>query len=382
LAGLIDRSDPDPVARLYDTGILRQLEQQRENGLALIDAALSGSPLFRVRGRPLRAATLRVLALAAPGDLMVNTPLDFITNHLDVQLDVLFLVPGRPLPDVIPDHDLMFVAISEAGPDDLARIRALCAAWPRPVLNDPAALPVLARDALSRRLVGIPGLHCPATIRATRAMLERVCDRPPELKLLLPGAAYPLLLRPVGSHAGAGLQRLEDAAALAAALAGSDAAEFYLARFVDYRSPDGLFRKYRVVFIAGVPFLCHMAVSAHWMIHYLNAGMTACAHKRNDEARAMASFERGFAARHARAFAAIRQVLPFDVFSIDCGELPDGRLVVFEADTAAIIHAMDPVDVFPYKQVQMRRVFDAFAALLWRTAGSRTFSREIQSSVV
>ena len=326
--------------------------------------------------------TLRLLALAAPGDLMVNTPLDFITSHLDVQLDVLFLVPGRPLPDIIPDHDLMFVAISEADPAGLARIRALCAAWPRPVLNEPAALPVLARDALSARLADVPGLHCPATIRASRAMLKRVIDRPPALKMLLPDGGYPLLLRPLGSHAGAGFKRLEDAAGLAAALDASDAATFYLSRFVDYRSPDGLFRKYRIVFIAGKPFLCHMAVSAHWMVHYLNAGMTTCQHKRDDEAQAMAGFDRGFAARHAEAFASINRALPFDVFSIDCAERADGRLLVFEADTAAIIHAMDPIDLFPYKQVQMRKVFDAFGTLLRQTAAGATFSRDPRPAMV
>jgi hypothetical protein len=364
VAGLIDRMNPDPAARLYDTGILRQLSQQRGNGLALLDAALSGAQVFRVRRQPDGPAPLRVLALAAPGDLMLNTPLDFITSHLDVQLDVLYLVPGRPLPAIIPDHDVMFVAISEAEPPDLARIRALCARWPRPVLNEPAALPALARDVLCRLLDGAPGVHAPMTVRASRPALHRVIERPAAMTTLLPGAAYPLLLRPVGSHAGVGLKRLENHAGLAAAVAGSDATEFYLSRFIDYRSTDRLFRKYRIVFIAGRPLLCHMAVSAHWMVHYLNAGMASCAEKRQDEAAAMAGFERGFAARHARAFAAIHQVLPFDVFSIDCAELPDGRLLLFEADTAAIIHAMDPVDLFPYKQVQMRRVFDAFGALL------------------
>ena len=60
--------------------------------------------------------------------------------------------------------------------------------------------------------------------------------------------------------------------------------------------------------------------------------------------------------------------LPFDYYSIDCSELPDGRLLVFEADTAAIIHMMDPEDVFPYKHSHMRSVFDAFGDMLRRRA--------------
>jgi hypothetical protein len=33
-----------------------------------------------------------------------------------------------------------------------------------------------------------------------------------------------------------------------------------------------------------------------------------------------------------------------------------------------IVHAMDPPDMFPYKPPQMRKVFDAFRAMLQRAA--------------
>jgi hypothetical protein len=104
------------------------------------------------------------------------------------------------------------------------------------------------------------------------------------------------------------------------------------------------------------------------MVHYLNAGMTDSATKRADEARAMAEFDNGFAARHAAAFEALHERLGFELYSIDCGETRDGRLLVFEADTAAILHLMDPGDLFPYKPPQMARVFAAFDQLLRRRA--------------
>jgi hypothetical protein len=44
-------------------------------------------------------------------------------------------------------------------------------------------------------------------------------------------------------------------------------------------------------------------------------------------------------------------------------------LLVFEADNTAIVHDMDPPDIFPYKVPQMRKVFEAFAAMLHRRAG-------------
>lgn len=146
--------------------------------------------------------------------------------------------------------------------------------------------------------------------------------------------------------------------------------QFFVTRFEEYRGEDGLYRKLRVAFIDRQPFLCHMAVSSAWMVHYLNAGMTESADKRAMEARAMAGFEDGFARRHAAAFEALHERLGFDYYSIDCAETPDGRLLVFEADTAAIVHLMDPPELFPYKQPQMRTVFAAFEAMLRRRVGS------------
>lgn len=36
----------------------------------------------------------------------------------------------------------------------------------------------------------------------------------------------------------------------------------------------------------------------------------------------------------------------------------------FEADSSAVIHAMDPIEQFPYKHPAMQRVFSAFRRLL------------------
>jgi hypothetical protein len=41
-------------------------------------------------------------------------------------------------------------------------------------------------------------------------------------------------------------------------------------------------------------------------------------------------------------------------------------LLIFEADNTAIVHDMDSPDVFPYKVPQMRKVFEAFAAMFRR----------------
>jgi hypothetical protein len=249
----------------------------------------------------------------------------------------------------------------------LERFTALYRAWPRPALNDPRFLPGVARDALSRSLAGIPSIRSPATAAVTRGALQaHLATGTPIEGFVAPDAMFPCLIRPAGTHAGHGLTLTHDPDGLRAYLESADAESFYISVFVDYADTRGLYCKSRVAFIDREPFLCHMAVSSHWMVHYLNAGMSASAEKRAEEASAMAGFETGFARRHRAAFDALHERLGFDFYSIDCAETQDGRLLVFEADAGAIVHMMDPIDVFAYKQPQMRKIFDAFGALLRR----------------
>lgn len=84
----------------------------------------------------------------------------------------------------------------------------------------------------------------------------------------------------------------------------------------------------------------------------------------------MAVFDAEFAGRHRAAFAGLSAWMELDYFQLDCAEAPDGRLLVFEVDVAAIIHLMDSPDLFPYKRPQMLRVFAAFEAMLRRRTGS------------
>ena len=360
----------DDTARLFDTAIACQLDFRRTEGLDLQNEVLERGQVFRVRGPHLSARPLRLLAVMGPGDLMVNTPLDFLTNYLDVRLDLLHLLPGRPLPAVIPDHEVAFFALSEADPETLRRLRQLFDTWPRPALNDPRYLRATQRDTLSKSLEGVASIHSPRARSATRDELEAHLAQGSPIGDFDPSRGpYPCLIRPRVSHAGAGLAKITDPAELNTYLRTTFESDFYVTAFEEYASADGYYRKSRVAFIDREPFLCHMAISRDWMVHYLNAGMTESPKKRQQEAEAMARFDQDFAARHAEAFAALHERLGFDFYSIDCSETRDGRLLVFEADAAAIIHLMDPEDLFPYKQPQMRRVFEAFGAMLERRAG-------------
>ena len=78
-----------------------------------------------------------------------------------------------------------------------------------------------------------------------------------DAELPLPLAPSSIIIRPRGSHAGVGLEKVDDAIELSLYLDERDEQEFFLARFVDYASEDGLYRKYRVVFVDGQLWHAH-----------------------------------------------------------------------------------------------------------------------------
>ncbi|MGH6956393.1 MAG: ATP-grasp domain-containing protein [Caulobacteraceae bacterium] len=344
-------ADPSDAGAMLDLSTLLQLTGRREEGLALQADALARQRLYRrVVGT---GAGPRLLALVAAGDMMASTPLDFLLGGWNGVVDLLFLTAGGAPPEAPPDHDVAIVAVGESDAN-APILRALPSLDPARTLNPSAdAILALGRDRAPARLAGIEGLRAPRTLRRSHADLAAADDLP-----------FPLIARPVDSHAGAGLQKLDDRRALLAYLGGRTEPTFYVSPFVDYSGPDGRFRKLRVAMVGGRPFLVHMAISDHWMVHYLNAGMDLDPAKRAEEAEAMATFETGFAARHGAALAAMHRAFGLDYFALDCAEDREGRLLLFEADTAMIVHDMDPPDLYPYKPPAMRKLFAAFQALV------------------
>lgn len=364
---LIERAtrNPDDANALMDLSTVLQLRGNRDLALATQAQALEMQQLYRaptVAGQ----AGIRLLAIMGPGDLMANTPLEFLLEKSDVRLDLFYALPGQPLPPSLPDHDVLFVAIGESDQNLplLKQIEGALKAWPRPVLNTPDRIARMSRDGACALLKSVHEVIMPVTVRIDRQTLERVGSGDLPISAVLEEGAFPIIVRPVDSHAGQGLLKIDDGAAIAGYLQTMPNSEFYVSRFFDYRGSDDLFRKYRIVLIDGRPFVCHMAISSHWMVHYLNAGMAESAEKRAEEARFMASFDEGFARRHEASFHAIYERAGLDYLGIDCGETADGKLLIFEIDSNMIVHAIDPVDVFPYKQPQMQKVFSAFRGML------------------
>jgi hypothetical protein len=360
------------AGELLDLSLIAQLLGDKRMGLVVQAEVLAFHQLFRSPcsvGQP----KLRVLALAAAMDIGGNTPIEFLLEQSGLELLTLYVVEGTDLPAPLPDHDVAIVIASDSEECRavLRKIEQAAPGWPRPLLNPPHLVGNLDRDKLHRLLQGIEGLDIPATAALTRAQLYALAQPDGSAVNGAAGLTFPMIVRPRGSHAGAGLAKVEGRAALGQYLAQRPEQEFFASRFVDYSSDDGLFRKYRIVFIEGRPHACHMAIADRWDIWYLNAGMAFSESKRLEEASFMQTFDVDFALRHGHALAAMADRVGLDYFTIDCAENKDGELLIFEADNTAVVHNMDSPDMFPYKGPQMRKIFDAFAAMLSRHAEAR-----------
>ena len=353
-----------------DLSLIAQLLGDKQSGLSIQQEVLKSHQLYRspcASNNP----RLRVLALAAATDMGSNTPIEFLLEESGVELMMLYVIPEADLPVPLPDHDVAIVIASDSEDcrDALRKIDAVLPIWPRPLLNPPALVGSLDRDKLHRLLDGVEGLAIPATLVAARERLLDVARSADALADIATALAFPIIVRPRGSHAGSGLARIDDVAAMASYLGEHQDDLFFISRFVNYASADGLFRKYRVVFVDGQPYACHMAIAERWDIWYLNAGMSDSAEKRLEEETFMRTFDIGFGRRHQTALSAMADRIGLDYFTVDCAEANDGSLLIFEADNTAVVHNMDSPAIFPYKPPQMRKVFDAFVAMLERRAG-------------
>ncbi|MFZ3018720.1 MAG: hypothetical protein WA056_09725 [Gallionella sp.] len=365
------KNNADDANLWMNLSIAMQCLGQRDLGLSIQSQALAMKRIYHIPATE-QPARFRLLMLMIAGDLSANTPLECLLENGDIDLILYYVSPDDPLAQPIPEHDALIVAIGKVDDkrDLIESLAQTLAQWPRPVINAPRHILATERSVASMRLKDAPGVLIPPTLHVSRSALLEIEVGDTSLSDLSGGFDFPVILRPVGSQAGRDLARIDGTAEILPYLAKVDEENFFLSRFVDYSGTDGLFRKFRIALIDGAAYACHMAVSSHWMVHYVNAGMYEDARKREEEASFMANFD-DFVHRHRVALDAIHRRIGLDYFFIDCAETRDGQLQIFETDHVMVVHAMDPEDMFPYKQVHIQKVQQAFRDYLFRLTATK-----------
>jgi len=377
LAARFEHRENDASA-LMDLATIHFLMHLPDAAIEFQHAAMQLQRCYALSSSPSQPS-IRILALHGDGDLMDNLPVEFLLiGSQSISMDAHYMALGDDLPNALnpssPDnmseYDVVLVAVGESDRNKplLQQLNTQLQNCAIPIINHPEYIMQTTREGAAEALKDCQGVVMPMSTRITREDIQDISHRETSRESTQPNIHFPFIIRPVESHAGHGLTRIDSAKDIPAYLA--DQAQenlFYTSAYVDYSSDDRQFRKYRVVLIQGRPFLAHLAISSHWIVHYLNADMVGNEQKCAEEADAMLHFDEGLGQRHQAAFQAIYDALPLDYLIIDCAETHDGQLLVFEVDTSAIVHDMDPIDIFPYKQPQMRKIFSAFQAMVTKS---------------
>jgi hypothetical protein len=362
LAYAVLRRDPaarDAHLRLYE---VEQMLGQPQAAIAHLRMALRTSRIVTVPAKR-EPPELTVLALSRVAPWEANTPLELIVDER-VTLHRYYIDDDDPqlAGETLPAYDVLVntIAESERARPALALAQAFAERAGLRAVNPPEIVARLGRADVARRFARSATIVAPAVARVDAAALRAL------------EIVAPLIVRPVGSQAGYALARIDDPAALRAYLDEHVHAAYFVMPFVDYRNDDGFYRKYRVMFVAGEPFACHLAISPRWMIHYYNAAMAEYQWMRDEEARFIDDLRARFSGTLAAALAEIAAAVPLEYFGIDCAVARDGRLLLFEADAAMLVHGTDPADLYPYKRAGFERVQAALGALLRGRGGGRS----------
>lgn len=265
----------------------------------------------------------------------------------------------------LPPFDIAFNAIGDPdhGGPELIVATELAGYLPRKLLNQPDRITATRRDLLPGLLADIPDTVTPRTTLIDRAGLEAKARSAEPF-----GPEF--LLRPSGSHGGTHFEKIDDRSALREYLISVPFDRFYLTEYYDYRNADGLFRKYRFIFIDGEVYAYHLAIHDHWKIHYFRADMNSHAWMKQEEEAFMADYRAVFPPKFSNAVQAVAARLGLDYAGMDCGILPDGRLLVFEANAAMLVHLFDKQEDYPYKHVYVPRIRDAMSKMLIKRISS------------
>jgi hypothetical protein len=323
----------------------------------------------RVRGfagRALTTAAFRgafapvdvlLLVCAAGGTLYTDSLLD------DPRFRVTTLVADLyDVAEPLPHADIVFNAISDAD-----RARAALLAMDQllttvgvPVINHPRRVLATGRADNAAQLGALDGVVAPRVAVLALADLHARGAA----AVAAAGFTFPLLVRAPGFHTGQHFEYVAQPGDLADAIAGFPAGDVLLIDYVDLRDAAGNVRKYRMMAIDGALYPLHLAVSAHWKVHYFSADMAENAANRALDAAFLRDPEATIGTPACAALERIRAATGLDYLGIDFGIDAAGRVVVFEANATMIVLPPPPEANWDYRRPCVERIIRAVQAML------------------
>jgi hypothetical protein len=134
--------------------------------------------------------------------------------------------------------------------------------------------------------------------------------------------------------------------------------------FIDTRGTDGLFRKYRVLFVDGALYPVHLAIASRWKVHYYSSEMAEYAGHRAEERRFLDDVRGALGAPAVAALERAARALGLDYGGIDFGLDAAGNVVIFEANATMAVYAPPAEERWAYRQPAFDAIVAAVRALI------------------
>jgi tetratricopeptide repeat protein len=305
-----------------------------------------------------RGIAVLLLVAAAGGNIPVQALLDD-RNFRTTVLVTEYYDPKIPL----PPHDVVFNSIGDADlcREGLEAASALIARTSRPVINHPARVLKTGRAANAERLRGLPNVIVPRMVRLPRSALaasdgaQAVSGK---------GFAFPLLVRAPGFHTGHHFARIATPDALANAVAAFPGDDLWLIEQLDARDGEGMFRKFRVMFVDGRLYPLHLAISPDWKVHYFTADMAQSAANRRRDAEFLADMASVIGPCGMTALERINATLGLDYGGIDFAVNAAGDILFFEANATMVVLPPSHDQKWVYRRPAFGSVHSAVLTML------------------
>ena len=381
--------DPDHRQALYNRGIAFQDAGRSELSVADIEAFLALEPqnvealvakanALQSVGRlddaraTYRAAVLQrpILSRAAgksPSEfrslfifepLGGNTPIDDLISQAPFESNMLMLLPEAAVDASSLPGDVVVNLISDVDKSAAALevCEALVEGLAKPIVNHPSKALLTGRADIARALSNISDCHMPVTRDySVPDLAEAIRQR--EFQI-----AHPLIIRAAGTHGGEEMELVDSDAGLDRYLKSTQAAKVYVTDYADYRSGDGYFRKYRIMFVGEQALPYHLAIGSQWKVHHASTDMLNHPWMQEEEAKFLNDPHSVLSPAHYAALHQIQAKVGLEFFGIDCAIDRSDRLVIFEVNASMLVHLRN--ESFPYKTEAVVRIKTAFWDLL------------------
>jgi glutathione synthase/RimK-type ligase-like ATP-grasp enzyme len=240
-------------------------------------------------------------------------------------LDRIYVQGGDVAPISLgPGAILNHIADPDICSRALAEVAKIAERSGRPCFNHPSAIARTTRDGVARLLTGVPGLTVPKTIRVTQRSPAHVRDAAGDAEM-----RYPILVRVVGSHGGDDRVKIDKPESMGdiTQLPHLDR-PLFLTEFYDFVSPDGLYRKFRIVVVGDDILIRHCVIGTDWSLH----GGQRAKGMDEEEETLFNTFQAEWAPPLKPVVSEMARRFDLDYFGVDCHVDRAGNVLLFEAN--------------------------------------------------